>query len=299
MDDFLRKCAFSRCFSSWSKVAWCLRCLWRVGLWDAKRWNVVPFGWPSCRYAAGTVMSPHQSQLGFCRTTEVSKDFIPTESTYSAAMSCCRGEQQWEIALHLNEATKQWGSGGSPSFKESSWCYDSVEGILWYSVSFKLEQASSGSCFRDFWKALQLTEGSCREKWKTNGLKDDGKSHGPWNVNLTKSWMELLLSTRHFERRCLQQIGQQCRTCWIAVFVAIFSLGLAWFKLWRCLKQRQPLFRHHQALLMFTFVTWPLEDSAPSPKIWHQGDMLQFWQCEPMVGWDLDVSRWSLHITEK
>jgi len=43
----------------------------------------------------------------------VSKDFIPTESTYSAAMSCCRGEQQWEIALHLNEDMLNRGLRGN------------------------------------------------------------------------------------------------------------------------------------------------------------------------------------------
>ena len=33
---------------------------------------------------------------------KVSKE-TPTESTYSAAMTCCRGAEQWETALHLNE----------------------------------------------------------------------------------------------------------------------------------------------------------------------------------------------------
>ena len=44
---------------------------------------------------------------------QVSKDFNPTESTYSAAMTCCRGAEQWEIALHLNEETHGKHMGNS------------------------------------------------------------------------------------------------------------------------------------------------------------------------------------------
>lgn len=43
----------------------------------------------------------------------VSKDFTPTESTYSAAMTCCRGAEQWEIALHLNEDMLNRGLRGN------------------------------------------------------------------------------------------------------------------------------------------------------------------------------------------